>query len=67
MNVFLSTDLTQVFFYIFTHCCTVIEVPVIFSFFAVMLQVSDVMIISVGVVATSLTPDQPFDVPCCGP
>lgn len=35
-----------------------------------MLQVGDVMVISVGVVAATFTPDQPFDVtwcPCCVP
>ena len=37
-------------------------VPVVFTLFAVVLQVGDVVVISVGVVATSLAPNHTLDV-----
>lgn len=40
-------------------------VPVVVALLAVMLQVGDVMVISVGVVAATFTSDQPFDVTRC--
>ena len=40
-------------------------VPVVVTLLAVVLQVGDIVVVSVGVVATPFTPDQSFDVPCC--
>ncbi len=39
-----------------------VSVPVVLALLAVVLQVGDVMVVSVGVVAAPFTPDQPFDV-----
>lgn len=43
---------------------SVILLPVVLALLAVVLQVGDVMVVSVGVVAAPFTPDQPFDVTC---